>query len=182
MPTARLLQITQLGHPILRDTAREVTDPQDPFIQTLTDDMMATLDESKGVGLAAPQVYQPLRLIIISSRWLPMYQDALEVPLKVLINPRITFESNDTTEGWEACLSFPGIRAKVRRSKQIDVSFLTQQGERQEQTLKGFLARVFKHEYDHLNGVMFTDSDRADPLSFMSEVEYQKMVSLLPKK
>jgi peptide deformylase len=178
MPT--LLQISQLGHPILRKKAKEVENVSDPAIQALIDDMIQTCQDVDGVGIAAPQVYQPLRLFIIASKPSPRYPNAPDMEPTAIINPVITSASDEKEKDWEGCLSIPGIRGLVPRHKSVTVSFTNRNGKQEEKTFDDFIARVFQHEYDHIDGVVFLD--RADSKDFIMEKEYQKIVRAMPKK
>lgn len=172
MPT--LLQISQLGHPILREKAKEVENVKDPAIQALIDDMISTCQDVDGVGIAAPQVYQPLRLFIIASKPSPRYPHAPDMEPTAIINPTIVSASEETEKGWEGCLSIPGIRGQVPRHKSVKVSFTNRNGEQEEKTFDDFVARVFQHEYDHIDGIVFLD--RANPKDLITEKEYQRIV------
>ena len=181
MPTAKLLQISQIGHPVLREKTKLVENVRGRSIQNLINDMKYTCADANGVGLAAPQVYQPLKLFIASSRPLPpVYRNEPEIELKAFINPEIVSESDEKIPNWESCLSIPGIRGLVLRPKSIDVRYTNSEGQIEERTFEGLMARVFKHEKEHLDGVLYTDY--TDPKTFMSEKEYQKMVTEMNKK
>lgn len=167
MPT--LLQISQLGHPILRGKAKEVEDIHDPDIQTLIDDMMYTCQDAEGLGIAAPQVYQPLRLFIISSRPTPRYPNALVMDPKAIINPTIVGYSDETETLWESCLSIPGIFGRVERPKSLTISFTNRNGHQEEETLDDLAARVCLHEYDHIEGTIFLDLTKSTDLATTKE-------------
>lgn len=174
MPILR--QIAQIGRPVLRQEALPVADPGDPVIQALIDDMLATMIEADGVGIAAPQVYQPLRLFIVASRPNPRYPQAPAMEPAPMLNPELLWKSEETEKGWEGCLSVPGIRGRVARSVRIGVRYLTRGGEPREEELAGFIARVFQHEYDHISGVLFLDRVEST-LEVVSEREYLRIVS-----
>lgn len=146
------LEIIKLGHPTLRATAQEVdlSALQDPKFQKLIDDMISTMGEAGGVGLAAPQVNQSLRMFVMKS-W-------PGVPLTVVINPKVEYLDEagmkDSTEG---CLSIPGRSLKVKRYKKIHISYFDRKGEYISKELTGFGAIIAQHEYDHLNGVLIVD-------------------------
>ena len=120
---AKLLQIAQLGHPVLRKTAARVKDPNAAFIDPLIADMMETVGDAAGVGIAAPQVYESYRIFIMASRPNARYPHAPEMPPTALINPEIIDRSDKTAKDWEGCLSIPGIRAKVPRAVQVQVRY-----------------------------------------------------------
>ncbi|MBI3619632.1 peptide deformylase [Candidatus Roizmanbacteria bacterium] len=151
------LQIAQLGHPVLREKAQEVKNVDDPRLQSLIDDLIATVMDADGVGIAAPQVYQPIRLFIIASHPNPRYPNAPTMKPTAVINPTIIYRSKDKKKDWEGCLSVPGIRALVPRHKVVKVRYSTRTGKSIEREFTDFVARIFQHEYDHLEGVIFLD-------------------------
>lgn len=155
-------KIAEIGHPLLKQKASPVPESEiaSPKIQTLIDDLIATLRENDGVGLAAPQVYEPLRLVCVESQNNPRYPDKESFPLMILINPQITKHSSEKELDWEGCLSIPNLRGQVPRAARITVSALGRTGEPLTIKPDGFLARVIQHEYDHLEGVLFLDRMR----------------------
>lgn len=153
----RLLQIAQLGNPILRQRASEVSDAQSPEIQELIDDMLLTMTDSNGVGIAAPQVYVGKRVFIVASRPNARYPDAPEMEPTAVINPEIVWRSEEMCDGWEGCLSVPGFRGLVPRHKEIRIAYTTRDGARVEHQYSDFVARVFLHEFDHIEGLSFLD-------------------------
>ena len=174
MPILR--QIAQLGQAVLREPARAVADAADPAVQALIDDLLATVAEVNGVGIAAPQVFEPLTLFIVASRPNPRYPDAPDMVPTAMINPELLWFSPDTEKGWEGCLSIPGLRGLVPRHRRVGVRYLTRSGELREEEYGGFLARIFQHEFDHINGLVFVDRV-ADSREFVSEREYLRLVS-----
>ena len=178
MPT--LLQISQLGHSVLREKCKEIKNIKDPAIQALIDDMIATCQDAGGVGIAAPQVYQPLRLFIIASKPSPRYPNAPDMEPTAIINPIMISMSKEVDRGWEGCFSIPGIRGQVPRFKGIIAGFYDRQGVWQQKGFEDFVARVFQHEFDLIDGVFFLD--RTDPRDLISEKEYQKIVVASTKK
>jgi peptide deformylase len=173
MPILR--QIAQLGQPVLRELARPIVNPRDPAIQALIDDMLVTVADVDGVGIAAPQVYEPLALFIVASRPNRRYPHAPVMEPTAMLNPELLWASNDTETGWEGCLSIPGIRGPVRRHQRVRVRYLTREGEIREEEYKGFLARIFQHEFDHINGLVYLD--RVDSRDLVTEKEYLRIVS-----
>lgn len=172
---AQLLQVAQLGHPILRQKCQEVPKViSGQGIQLLIDDMIATCLDIDGVGIAAPQVYSPIRLFIVASRPNARYPNAPEMEPTAIINPVIHAASNETEKDWEGCLSIPGIRGLILRSKSIDVSYFNRHGDKETKTFEGFVARVFQHEFDHIEGTVFTD--RVDRKEIVTEKEYQRIL------
>ncbi|HBG04177.1 MAG: peptide deformylase [Geobacteraceae bacterium GWC2_58_44] len=170
-----LRQIAQLGQPVLREPGRQIADPRDPAVQLIIDDMIATVADANGVGIAAPQIYESLALFIIASRPNPRYPEAPEMVPVAMLNPELVRASNETETGWEGCLSIPGIRALVRRNRRIRVRYLNRAGDLREEEYEGFLARIFQHEYDHINGLVFLD--RVDSRDIVTEKEYLRIVS-----
>ncbi len=152
----RLLEVIRLGHPALREVAEPV--PEDWFssarLVDLGRDMIRTMIEENGVGLAAPQVAEGLRLF---AYWVPETEDEAEIPPTVLVNPEIRPIGEDSEEGWEGCLSIPGLRGLVPRHRRVKVKARRLDGELVSLTADGFEARVIQHEYDHLDGVVFLD-------------------------
>ena len=140
-----LLKIARIGHPILLGRAAEVTDPSLPEIRQLIRDMAETLADAGGIGLAAPQVHQPLRLFL--------WRDAQDV--RVLINPEILPLGEERLSAWEGCLSIPGLRGRVERPARVAWRGLDQTGAAVEGEAEGLAARVLQHENDHLDGVFY---------------------------
>ena len=149
-----ILKVARMGHPVLRERARPISksDLRDPLMQKLIDDMIDTMHEYHGVGLAAPQVHEGLRLFVA----LLDDEPGPKSEATVIINPEIV-PSGSKEEGWEGCLSIPDIRGMVLRFTEIGVSALDRNGKPLELRLKNFPARVVQHETDHLDGVLFFD-------------------------
>ncbi|MBK5276091.1 MAG: peptide deformylase [Desulfuromonadales bacterium] len=174
MPVIR--QIAQLGQPVLRQVAETIADQADSAVQTLIDDMLVTVADANGVGLAAPQVYEPLALFIIASRPNPRYPQAPQMEPTALINPEILWMSDDKEKGWEGCLSIPGLRGLVPRHRRIGVRYLTRAGESREEEFSDFLARIFQHEFDHIRGVVFLDRVESTR-ELVTEKEYLRLAA-----
>ena len=158
-----------MGHPVLRSkaTALDRTSIASVVIQRLIDAMIETMEEYHGVGLAAPQVHESVRLFVAS---LDMERGDEPTEPIAIINPEITPVGTDSVDDWEGCLSIPDIRGKVPRYREIRVRGLDRRGERIELRAKGFSARIVQHETDHLDGVLFFDRMRAfDTLTFLDE-------------
>ena len=158
---AEILELTELGNPILREVAKEVNDLADDEVQKLIDDMLVTVTDANGVGLAAPQVDSSLRIFVMASYPNPRYPDAPEIEPYAVVNPEILSESEEIEEDWEGCLSIPGIRGIVPRHKEIKVKYLDRYGKEKTEVINDFLARVFQHEFDHLEGIVFLTVLRA---------------------
>ncbi|MFA9407885.1 MAG: peptide deformylase [Candidatus Dadabacteria bacterium] len=172
----KILEISELGHPILRQRASEVVDLHDKDVQNFIDDLIETCIDSNGVGIAAPQVYKSERIFIISSRPNARYPNAPELGSIALINPAITSFSEEKEKDWEGCLSIPGIRGLVPRHKTIKVKYQTRDGVLVENEFSDFIARIFQHELDHLNGIVFLDRIDSNK-ELVTEKEYYKIIS-----
>ena len=171
-----ILKVARMGHPVLRARAKAV-DPSDitsPRIQDLIDSMFDTMQEYQGVGLAAPQVHESVRLFVAGfppRRGADGDEDEeSRVPLMALINPEITVVGTATADDWEGCLSIPDIRGRVPRPRDIRMRAYDRDGRRIELDLHGYPARVAQHETDHLDGILFFDRMRSfDSLTFLEE-------------
>jgi peptide deformylase len=173
---ALLRQIAQLGHPVLRTPAGPVDLPASNEVRTLIADMLATLQDAGGVGIAAPQVYQPAALFIVASRPNPRYPTAPLMTPEVVINPEIIERSDERVKDWEGCLSIPGLRGLVPRHHRIRVRYQTPEGRTIEREFVDFVARIFQHEDDHLRGIVFLD--RLESMrDVVTEKEYQKQLA-----
>lgn len=158
--TVAVRRIIRMGHPTLRQRARELTEAElaSAGIRTLVEDMIDTLHDYGGIGLAAVQVNEPYRLAIIEIPGGPSrYGDIPPMPLSVFANPRIEVLDPTTAGYWEGCLSVPGLRGYVERPQHIRVSALDLDGHPVTLTLQGFPATVFQHEFDHLDGRLYID-------------------------
>jgi peptide deformylase len=173
MVSMKKLPISQVGATILRQTAQKVQLPLSPDIHQLAADLIHTVEVANGVGIAAPQVAAGLQLFILASRPSPRYPQAPMMEPTVIINPKIIDHSSEIIWGWEGCLSVPDVRAVVPRAQWVNVEYLDIQGELQRKHFSDFIARIFQHEYDHLQGVLFVD--RVQPKDLISEAEYQKI-------
>ena len=157
-----------MGHPVLRQRGRplETADFRNPLVQRLIDDMIETMHEYNGIGLAAPQVHVSLRLFVALLEEDP---DA-KTTATVLANPEIVSNASTREEGWEGCLSIPDIRGMVSRFTDVTVKALDRDGRDIERQLRKFSARVAQHETDHLDGVLFLDRMTSmESLTFMEE-------------
>ncbi|HEY9825458.1 MAG TPA: peptide deformylase [Stenomitos sp.] len=172
---ASSLEILQIGNPRLRILAEPIAEPTDPVLQTFIDDLLREMHQANGVGIAAPQVGRSLQLVIIASRPNPRYPNAPAMDPLPMLNPRIVSHSSTLEKGWEGCLSVPGIRGLVPRYTAIDVEYLDRQGQPQQQTFHDFVARIFQHEYDHLQGIVFIDRVEST-YELMSDAEYRRQI------
>jgi peptide deformylase len=166
-----ILKVARLGHPVLRGGARPLT-PKEVVaapIQRLIADMVETMHEYNGVGLAAVQVHQPLQIAVLEVADNPRYPEKPAVPLSVLVNPRIEPLAQSMEEDWEGCLSVPDMRGRVPRYAQLRVRALDHEGREIDFTASGFHARVIQHEFDHLNGKVYLD--RMSDLSTLAHLQ-----------
>jgi peptide deformylase len=167
-----LLKVARMGHPVLRARARgiERAELRQPAMQRLIDDMIDTMHEYHGVGLAAPQIHESLRIFVAAiapETDEPLSPDAEPM---VFVNPVIAVVDNAVVEDWEGCLSIPDIRGRVPRARTIKVSAMDRIGGTLDFTLRDFPARVVQHETDHLDGVLFFDRMRTfESLTFLEE-------------
>ena len=163
-----ILKVAKMGHPVLREKARALdkSELKSPAVQHFIDSMIDTMHEYTGVGLAAPQVHESLRVFVA----LLNADDNGEGDTLVFVNPELTVTGDQTVEGWEGCLSIPDIRGRVPRAQHIVVSALDRHGKRFELKLQDFSARVVQHENDHLDGVLFFDRMKTmESLTFLEE-------------
>jgi peptide deformylase len=162
-----LLKVARMGHPVLRKRARAL-DPAEvrgPAFQKFIDDMVDTMIEYEGVGLAAPQVHEGVRMFVAA-----LEGDEGRMQVVPFINPAVTPLSSDKVDDWEGCLSIPDIRGRVPRFHAVRVSALDRKGKPFEVELEGFAARVIQHETDHLDGVLFFDRMTSfETLTFLEE-------------
>jgi peptide deformylase len=154
-----ILKVARLGHPVLRETARPVPPEEirSSEVQRLIDDMIETMREYDGAGLAANQVHALRQLAVIEVQKNPRYPDAPEIPLMVVINPVVTPLTEEREDGWEGCLSVPDMRGVVPRYTSVRLECLDRDGKRVDVVAKDFFARVIQHETDHLNGIVYVD-------------------------
>ena len=154
-----ILKVARLGHPVLRSPAAEVpaSEIDRPDFQRFIDDMVTTMREYDGVGLAAVQVHEPRQVAVLEVSENPRYPGKAAVPLSVLINPEIFPLGDETEEDWEGCLSIPEIRGRVPRYKRLRVTALDREGNDLDFVAEGFHARVIQHEVDHLRGRVYLD-------------------------
>jgi len=167
--------VAQIGNPILRNKAKSVKDVSDLRVQSLINDMLATVIKEDGVGIAAPQLSHPLRIFIMASRPNARYPYAPTMQATAIINPKIIWKSEQLEKDWEGCLSVPNIRGVVPRHQKIKVSYTTQDNSLVETHFDGFLARIFQHEYDHLEGLVFIDRVESTQ-ELMAESEWKKRI------
>lgn len=152
-----ILKIARLGHPVLYRRAEPIDDPTAPELRRLVADMIETLEDAGGVGLAAPQVHVPLRIFLYRVPEQRASHGEAARPLSVVINPEVVERSAETESDWEGCLSIPGFSALVERPAQIALRGVDGAGKRFTRRAAGFHARVIQHEADHLDGILYPD-------------------------
>jgi peptide deformylase len=167
-----ILKVARLGHPVLRAKATAI-DPKDITsgpVQKLIDDMIETMAEYHGIGLAAPQVHEGVRLFIAGIEEEDRRTGETEILPVAIVNPEVTALGRDLVEDWEGCLSIPDIRGKVPRNRRIRVRGFDRDGQPLDMELEDFPARIVQHENDHLNGVLFFDRMKSfETLAFLEE-------------
>jgi peptide deformylase len=152
-------KIATVGHPILRERTRElsVDELASPQMQTLIDDMIDTMRDANGAGIAANQVHEPVRITVIEVNKNPRYPYKPQIPLTVVVNPVIEFLDDEVVEINEGCLSVPNLRGNVFRNVNIRVTYLDRDGVEHDEIKRGLTAGTFQHECDHLDGLLFLD-------------------------
>ncbi len=166
-----ILKIARMGHPVLRLRADPVEDVTAPAVRGLIRGMIETLRDANGAGLAAPQVHIPLRVVMfeVPEERAGDSEESVARPLTVLINPEVEPLTEETSVGWEACLSVPGLTGAVPRFTRIRYGGLAPDGSRIERIAEGFHARLVQHECDHLDGILYPQ--RMEDLSLLMFVE-----------
>ncbi len=167
-----ILKVARLGHPILREVARPVPPEhiRSGEIQRFIDDMVETMREYDGAGLAGPQVHTLLQIAVIEVEGNPRYPDAPSLPLTVVINPVVTPLTEEMEDGWEGCLSVPDMRGMVPRHTAVRLQCHDREGNPVDLVAKDFFARVIQHETDHLQGIVYLDRMRdLSTLSHLAE-------------
>lgn len=173
---SKILQIAQLGHPVLRQKAKVVKNIDDLEVQNLIDDLLATVKDMSGMGLAAPQVYESYRIFIMASHPSPRYPNAPEMEPTAIINPKIIAYSEEMDKEWESCRSIPGLRGLIPRYKSIAVKYTTRDGKTAKSQFTDFVARIFQHEYDHLDGLVYLDRLESTK-DIITDKEFQRLTS-----
>ena len=152
-----LLKIARMGHPVLRAPSAPVDNPTAPWVARLVEDMIETMEDASGAGLAAPQVHQPYRIVVfqVPEERLTELADDTAQDLTVLVNPVVELVGHERALGWEGCLSVPGLRGVVPRHLRIRYRGTNLAGDTIEREVEGFHARVVQHECDHLDGILY---------------------------
>ncbi|HUN24741.1 MAG TPA: peptide deformylase [Steroidobacteraceae bacterium] len=155
-----IVPVLKMGHPLLRQVAVPVAELGTAELRVLVADMDETMRALHGAGIAAPQIGVSLRVVIFEVRENPRYPHVAPVPYTVLVNPEVTVLGEEQEEGWEGCLSVPGLRGLVPRYRSVRYRGFSPEGERIDRTVEGFHARVVQHEVDHLDGVLYPERIR----------------------
>lgn len=167
-----ILKVARMGHPVLRRVAEPVPPEAilSPSVQSLVDDLIETMVEYDGAGLAAPQVHVSRQVVVFGVDENPRYPDAPSIPLTVLINPIVSAATEEMAEDWEGCLSVPGLRGRVPRYTRVRVQAYGRDGRPIDLVASDFHARVIQHESDHLFGRLYLDRMRSmASLAFVEE-------------
>jgi len=167
-------KIAQIGHPVLRQVARELSRDELalPETQRFIDDLIETMHDADGAGLAAIQVYEPIQLCAIEVRNNPRYPYKPPIPLTVLVNPVLTPVGEEQFDNYEGCLSVPNLRGMVKRHVHVHVRAWDRHGAPIDEVVHGLKAGTYQHEVDHLRGKIFVD--RADPATFTTWTEFER--------
>jgi len=168
-------QILELGHPLLREQAKPVAHIESAETQQLLDDLLVFVSQKRGMGIAAPQVGISKQIFIMCSHPNQRYPNAPVMQPTCVINPEIVQLTGQTEKDWEGCLSIPGLRALVPRAETVQVQYFNRDGKKVETTYSGFLARLFQHEFDHLQGKLFIDHAEST-LDIMTENQWRKAI------
>lgn len=168
-------KIAQIGHPVLRQTARQISREElsTPEIQQFIDDLVETMRDASGAGLAANQIYEPIAICAIEVKDNPRYPYKPNVPLTILVNPVIQPVSDETFDNYEGCLSVPNLRGVVRRHARVRVKAWDRHGNEIDREMAGLTAGTYQHEVDHLNATLFVDKV-SDPRSLCTWTEFDR--------
>ena len=168
--------IAQIGHPILRNKTKDIpiNEIKSENTQKIIEKMIKTMRKHNGAGLAANQIYEPIRICIIEVLDNPRYKHLNTIPLKILINPKVIIKKDTATfNSYEGCLSVPNLRGKVKRYNTINVTYYTMDAKKITENIKGLESIVYQHEIDHLDGYLFTDKVE-DNSTLVTYENYQK--------
>jgi peptide deformylase len=167
-------KIAQIGHPVLRQVARELSREElaSAATQQFIDDLIETMRDADGAGLAAIQVYEPIRICAIEVRNNPRYPYKPQIPLTILVNPVLTPVDGEQFDNFEGCLSVPNLRGKVKRNVHVRCRAWDRHGNPIDEVVHGLKAGTYQHEVDHLDGKIFVD--RADPSTFTTWTEFER--------
>jgi peptide deformylase len=177
-------KIATLGHPVLREVARRLTieELSSPKVQAFIDDLVETMHDANGAGLAANQIYEPVRLCAIEVRNNPRYPYKPNFPLTILVNPEVTPTTEETFLNYEGCLSVPNLRGEVRRFTGVRVRAWDRHGEPLDFEVRGLTAGTFQHEVDHLDGKVFVDRvEDTRTLATLADFERHHMAAFVER-
>lgn len=168
-------KIAQVGHPVLREPTREVSADElaSPAIQAFIDDLVETMHDANGAGLAANQIYEPIRICAIEVLDNPRYPYKPNIPLTILVNPVLTPTTEERFANYEGCLSVPNLRGVVQRHASLRVQALDRMGNQIDEVVHGLKAATFQHEVDHLDGIVFLDRVD-DPRTLTTWTEFER--------
>lgn len=168
-------KIAHLGHPVLRQVSREVSREELLLedTQRFIDDLIESMRDANGAGLAAPQVHEPLRICVLEVKNNPRYPYKPNIPLTVLVNPKLTPLSEERFDNYEGCLSVPNLRGVVKRYAELRVEGWDRRGEPIDLVARGFTAGTYQHEVDHLDGKLFVDRVE-DPSTLTTWTEFER--------
>jgi peptide deformylase len=171
----QILDLINQEHPLLRQQAQAIHNIKDPSLEKLVTALLTTLKFYQGVGIAAPQVGQSLRLFIVASYPNQRYPFAVKMTPTPMINPKIINHNHEQVKGWEGCLTVPNVRGLVPRYSKIEVEYFDLEGNLQRRYFQDFIARIFQHELDHLDGILFIDR-LENPQDRFTEAQYQELI------
>ena len=168
-------KIAQIGHPVLRQRAREVTREElaTPAMQQFIDDLVDTMRDADGAGLAAIQIYEPVRIAAVEVRNNPRYPYKPQIPLTILVNPVLTPVGDEVFDNYEGCLSVPNLRGMVSRAVHVRVQAWDREGREIDEVVHGLKAGTYQHEVDHLDGRIFVDRV-TDPTTLTTWTEFER--------
>lgn len=170
-----LLKIAHIGHPVLRERARELSRDEllDPAMQRFIDDLVETMRDANGAGIAATQVHRGVRIFAVEVKDNPRYPYKPNIPLTILVNPIVEPRTTETFDNYEGCLSVPNLRGLVPRFTEVKVTGWNRDGSPFDRTFRGLTAGTFQHENDHLDGMLFVDRVR-DPRTLCTWAEFDR--------
>lgn len=175
------IQIIELGNPLLRKKAASIKNIQYPDVKKTIKNLKTIVKKVNGVGLAAPQLGKSYQIFIMASYPNKRYPKAPKMKPTIIINPKILSHSKKVVKDWEGCLSVPGIRGLVPRYQSVKVEYTKTNGEKERKEFKGFITRIFQHEYDHLKGIVFLDRLK-NVKDIITDKEYFKLIKKYEKK
>ena len=170
-----MIEILKIGDSRLRNQSQIVREPIEAQVLKLAQDLIQTAEQANGVGIAAPQIGKSWKIFVVASRPSIRYPHAPKMSPTAMINPVMLSHNDEVVKDWEGCLSVPDVRGLVPRYREIEVAYTDIAGKQQHQVLTDFVARIFQHELDHLNGVLFPDRVVSTE-DLYTEAEYQELI------